>query len=600
MFDLLERHPGVVVLHDFYLSGALNWMSALGYAPESFTRALYDSHGFSALLSDKRSSRGATIAAFPCNMAVLRGSTGVIVHSNHSIELVRTWYGDGAPALLRRVPFLPHPPESTDRKAARDRTELPQEALVVCSFDCVAPEKLSVRLLEAWLNSPLAEDASCYLIFVGENRGDYGRQLSERVASSGVSSRIRIAGYAEEPRYRDYLAAADFAVQLRTGSRGETSGTIFDCLSRSVPLIVNAHGSFAELPQDVVKKLDDDFTDADLSTALVRLGKDVSLRQALAARGLSYVGSAHHPERIAELYRDIIEELYLASPQTSEERLVQAIARAPVPATATEADLAAVATAIAVNRERFQLPQILIDVTYLAKVGRPTPIQNELSAIFTAFMIDPPAGYRVEPVRVVADGYLYARRFACEWLGLSNDDLGDDPVETGCRDVFIGLQSAPDNGSLPKSWLLAQHRRGMRIVFAPIGSRPTFSSTELGAIRAIGEVADAVICSSSTAAEELYARLPEAELQRVQPLSLGFLKTEGVRSSALAATPQEESSLAAANIRAQLLDMVFGNRWYRFWPDGATASPSSTVNCCSLQRASTPPEPSAESTSSGL
>ena len=150
--------------------------------------------------------------------------------------------------------------------------------------------------------------------------------------------RIRITGYVEEPHYRDYLAASDLAVQLRARSRGETSAAIFDCLSRNVPLVINAHGSAAELPDDVVMKLDDDFADAELSAALTRLRAEPNLRQKLAERGALYLKEQHHPERIAELYRNTIEELYNTSFIAREQTLLRAIARISTPALPSDSD----------------------------------------------------------------------------------------------------------------------------------------------------------------------------------------------------------------------------------------------------------------------
>ena len=353
MFALLQRHPGVVVLHDFYLGDVLNWMTT-DYARGCFTKALYESHGFSALESDRLLGRDATTASFPCNVEVLREAVGVVVHSEHAIELGRQCYGDQVSSFMRRLPFLPFPPEAADRWVARARLRLPRNAFVVSSFGFLAPLKLNHRLLDAWLASPLSRDEGCFLVFVGENHGgDYGQQLLEKIAGSGAAARIRITGYVEETHYRDFLAASDLAVQLRTCSRGETSAAIFDCLSRNVPLVINAHGSAAELPDDVVIKLNDDFTDAELSAALARLRKEPALRKNLAERGELYVKEQHHPERIAELYRDAIEELYETSSVAREQTLLEAIARTSTPALPSDSDLAAVASAIAANRERF-------------------------------------------------------------------------------------------------------------------------------------------------------------------------------------------------------------------------------------------------------
>jgi hypothetical protein len=287
----------------------------------------------------------------------------------------------------------------------------------------------------------------------------------QRIANGPAGARTRITGYAKESEYCDYLAAADLAVQLRIGSRGETSATIFDCLAHRVPLIINAHCSAAELPDDVVTKLDDSFTDQALSATLASLRANVDLRRKLAARGTSYLNEVHHPERVAELYREIIEEAYTNSSGAQEQRLVQAIARISAPVGPTDADLAGVATALAANRERFGLPQILVDVTNVAKFDLRAEIKRVTHGILMALIADPPPGYRIEPVRAEGEGYVYARRFACQCLALSEIGLTDDPVETGHDDIFLGLDLSMDFVPSLKPWFLTQRRRGTQIVF---------------------------------------------------------------------------------------------------------------------------------------
>ena len=88
MLALIEQHPGVVVLHDFYLGCLLNWVETYSMRG-CFTKALYDSHGFSALEKDQSSGREAATKTYPCNASLLRDSVGVIVHSEHALELAR-------------------------------------------------------------------------------------------------------------------------------------------------------------------------------------------------------------------------------------------------------------------------------------------------------------------------------------------------------------------------------------------------------------------------------------------------------------------------------------------------------------------------------
>ena len=91
---------------------------------------------------------------------------------------------------------------------------------MLCSFGFLAPTKLNDRLISCFLASALAEDPRVYLIFVGENPGaQYGQELSETISKSGINDRIRITGWVGAETYRNYLRAADMAIQLRALSR---------------------------------------------------------------------------------------------------------------------------------------------------------------------------------------------------------------------------------------------------------------------------------------------------------------------------------------------------------------------------------------------
>ena len=149
-----------------------------------------------------------------------------------------------------------------DRAEARRQLGLSHDDFVVCSFGLLGPNKLNHRLLNAWLASTLAKNTNCVLVFVGENHdGDYGAGLVTTIRRSGLGKRIRITGWADTDIFRQYLAAADIGVQLRTLSRGEMSGAVLDCMNYGLPTIVNANGNMVDLLEEGVWKLPDEFND---------------------------------------------------------------------------------------------------------------------------------------------------------------------------------------------------------------------------------------------------------------------------------------------------------------------------------------------------
>lgn len=284
MLDLMIEVPGTVVLHDFFLSGLLSWLESTDYAPNSWVRALYNGHGYLAVRDRYKDWHDAKMR-YPVNLGVLQAAQGVIVHSEHSRSLAREWLGSGFAENWRVIPLVRSKIALCPRDDAREALGLPQRAFVICSFGLLDPIKLNHRLLKAFLALSLAPDENCHLIFVGENHGgEYGAELLDVINTSKLSERIRITGWMDQLYFRRYLAAADMAVQLRSISRGETSAAVFDCLNAGLPVIVNAHGSMAELLADAVCMLADEFSDAELITALETLRRDPGKRNILSAK----------------------------------------------------------------------------------------------------------------------------------------------------------------------------------------------------------------------------------------------------------------------------------------------------------------------------
>jgi glycosyltransferase involved in cell wall biosynthesis len=439
MFALLDEVPGVVVLHDFFLSGVAAHMEATGYQPGFWIETLYRSHGYAALQQRFHTDDAAELMwRYPCNLEVLRGALGVLVHSDNSTRLLREWYGARGDAGVSVIPLLRAEQSSAGRDVARRQLGLVPDDFVVCSFGLLGPTKLNHRLLDAWLASSLSGNPRCMLIFVGENqRGDYGAALSAAIRHAGAGERIRITGWADMDAFRHYLTAADAAVQLRTLSRGETSAAVLDCMNYGLPTIVNANGSMADLAQDGVVKLADAFSDADLVAALERLAQDGARRRQLGARARAIIAERHAPRDCADQYAHAIESAYRSAGNVGP-ALTQALAQVE-PAPAGEGEWIALAQALALSiPPRLADRQYLVDVSYLAP-GQ-TGADSALGAHgnLLELLQQPPAGVRVEPVYVQAgQGYRYARQFALRLLDCPESALADEPAEFRAGDLLL-------------------------------------------------------------------------------------------------------------------------------------------------------------------
>ena len=528
MFALTRRHPGVVVLHDFFLSGVLDNLEREGADPHAFLGALYESHGYTGLVDHARSGRNAAIWKYPVNKGVLDHAAAVIVHAEFSCELARAWYGPGAADGWRVLPLL-RGQQVANRVAARARLGLDPDAYLVCSFGMLGRTKLNDELLEAFLASPLAADPRCKLVFVGQNEaGLYGVALAGKIAASPAGRRIRITGFVTAAQYCDYLAACDTAVQLRTSTRGETSASVLDCLLHGVPTIVNAHGSSAALDPALLLKLPDAFTISELASALAALRADPQQRAALAQRASAYMQAEHAPARVGQLYVDAIEHFARSARLAHYRRLVTELARLPAPP-----DLAGAARAIAFNQGACSPRQLLVDVSALATTDLRTGIQRVVRSLLLALIAEPPGGWRIEPVFGTGANrpYRYARRFTLDLLGIPGPAMEDAPVDLHPADTFLGLDLFT-NGTAQNEDLLASMRDlGVNVVFVvfdllpvlrpeffPPGTDKYFSEF----LRTIARVSDGLLCISRSVADEVAAWAANEGVERARPLRLAW------------------------------------------------------------------------------
>ncbi|OFY47403.1 MAG: glycosyl transferase family 1 [Bacteroidetes bacterium GWF2_41_31] len=441
MFSAIEIIPGVVVLHDFFLSGIIGHLEHMGLNPQLLTRSLYQSHGylpFNKLNSLK--GKEEIIWDYPCNLDVLQNALGVIVHSQYSSNLASQWYGNNAAIDWSVIPLLKTPPISKDKIKTRGKLGLKVNDFIVCSFGMLTSAKLNKRLLNSWLDSSLSKDENCILVFAGEiHEGSHENELVKIIKNSGISHRIRITNWIDSETYINYLVSADIGVQLRAFSRGETSAAILDCLNYGLATIVNSNGSASELADDIIFKIPDHFKDSELINALETLWKDEKKRKNIANRSQDYCQKHHTPSKCAKQYFQSIESFYNDSKKTKI-GLIQAIGKLNIKPV-NDKEIFSLASTIAQNFPLHPVQkQLFVDVSELCVRDSRSGIQRVVRSILNQLLNNPPDGYRVEPVYAFVDKtYHYARKFTMQFLIGADTMLTDDPIEYQSGDFFLGL-----------------------------------------------------------------------------------------------------------------------------------------------------------------
>jgi glycosyltransferase involved in cell wall biosynthesis len=117
---------------------------------------------------------------------------------------------------------------------------------------------------------------------------------------------VEVSGHLPPERFRELLATADLAVQLRTVSNGEASAAVADCLAATLPTLVSALGWAAELPEDVVVAVAPDASPELIAEQIQGVLTEGGRRRALEASALGYA-QTHSFERVAEAYLQALE-----------------------------------------------------------------------------------------------------------------------------------------------------------------------------------------------------------------------------------------------------------------------------------------------------
>jgi glycosyltransferase involved in cell wall biosynthesis len=521
--QLLPRHPGVVVLHDAFISNIPLNIFLRDNNSYELARALFESHGWPAVQMLDNAGVWQVASAFPCLSPIFRNALGVLQHSLHAQEVAAHYVGPGARGLMRLVPFSRDhwPPEG--RVAARKALGLDDSAPVICSFGIAAATKRPIDVLDAW-HVAFGADDTAMLAFVGHAAPDVRQAVRDRAAALGVASRVRQTGRVDQATYRRWLDAADMAIQLRTASRGETSAAIADCMAVGLPVVANAHGATAELPADTLVLLADDASVQELGSALAKTWADQARREGLRQAASEYVRNKLSPKAVAQAYRDGIEHFYgFGSP---------AQLRAATPRVAA-ADVADAARALSVSFKPPAPARLLLDASHMSQNDLGTGIQRVIREIGRRVLIDPKPGRIADMVRLDGTVLRHARAFGADLLRLPRYGLPEPPLLAGPGDTIVLMDNHGGINATEIAELSRQRRQGARIVVViydilPLQRPDWFPPDALPLLqRWLHEslkVADAALCISQTVAEELAAWLntDTGSALRKRPLDIGW------------------------------------------------------------------------------
>lgn len=294
MYPLIEKYPGLVVLHDLSIHGFIHASMALSGDPERYVEEMRFCHGIEgerhAMKVLRSSSTGDLYdMRFPANRRVLYRSKGVIVHSRWAKEMLSLHSG-GVPVEVVE-PGTGFDPSCIDRSAAASRrasSGIKDDDVVFVSLGYVSFTKRIVQSLKAF--SRLAKEISGvkYLI-VGEIPDSMKGPVMSVINDERLRGKVILVGYADDASFNEYVACSDVGINLRYPVIGESSGALVKIIGAGKPTIVSDEGPYGEYPDDICIKVSTGDTEIDdIYAAMKTLAADKGRRDSMGEAARAY------------------------------------------------------------------------------------------------------------------------------------------------------------------------------------------------------------------------------------------------------------------------------------------------------------------------
>ena len=303
-YDEALRRPGVVVLHDALLQHLL-----LGESWAAWEREFVFTYGergreIAANLRDGVPGSQEGFFRYPLVKRVVEASRAVIVTNRGAEARVRR-ESPGADVRVIPLPFVRRGREVT-REQARQELGIAPNVFLLGFFGYARESKLMPAVLRVYDALRWRVPRAAF-VQVGEFTSDeQERFLGPRMAALGV----RRVGHVSDQDFEKWGVACDAIVNLRFPSAGESSGVSVRMMGLGVPVVMTESAENQDYPDDACLKIPHgEIEEALLLEYLLALEEKPELGRAVGANAREYVKGAHDPDRVVDLYLEVLESI---------------------------------------------------------------------------------------------------------------------------------------------------------------------------------------------------------------------------------------------------------------------------------------------------
>ena len=311
MFDMLNKHPGIVVLHDIFLSGIIYWMTARLGKIDEFVREIEYSHGEYGMKLVKKAQKNliswdTIIKKLQINKRVLDSATSIIVHSEWDKENILNIHPNFSNKISKVHQFAPIRLIG-NKDQNKQILGFEPNSFLICSFGFVAATKKIDSIIKNISNFLKTHKNSKYVL-VGEAENIYGRSIKKLVNNLGLQDMVVFTEFINNEEYKQYLDACDVCISLRTDARAGTSASINHAMGAGIPTIISDDEPFSSFPDNVVIKIKNN-DEKNLDSILETLYCNPSKMKKLGIMAQEYCENFLSKDSCVEKYVSIVDKV---------------------------------------------------------------------------------------------------------------------------------------------------------------------------------------------------------------------------------------------------------------------------------------------------
>lgn len=315
IYHMLQRFPGLVILHDTTLHRTMIHLAFHQGRPELYYREMHYAYGIADSRIPQQIMSGygdEYLKRYPFFERVVDSSLGVIVHNSYARRQVLRYCPHARVSQINQHFFLPPGfPDQTDVAGLRAHWGL-EDRLVLGSFGIFVPDKRLDACLRAFAGLRRQHPEAVYLL-VGNHPREF--DLPGMIHRLGLDEHVRLTGWLDPVRFTQHMYLADIGIHLRYPHIGGTPFTPIRLMGLGVPTIVSDIGPLTELPEGTCAKIPpDQFEVATLLAMFRYLADHERVRYRLGENGAHWIQEHHDAARIAARYIAAIKEAVVGPP----------------------------------------------------------------------------------------------------------------------------------------------------------------------------------------------------------------------------------------------------------------------------------------------